>query len=68
MEWIKICDELPNNKKPVHFTFCNDGEIHQDIWFDYYEKDWMKNGPYSSYGSYRGKVTHWMPFPDSPKD
>ncbi len=66
--WIKCSDALPTHKIPVYFTYCDDGEIHKDIWYDYYEKDWMKEGPRGSYGSYRGKVTHWMPLPDAPKD
>lgn len=68
MEWIKVTEELPSYKKSVYFTFCNDGEIHKDIWYDYYKKDWMKEGPMSSYGVFKGKVTHWMPLPEPPKD
>lgn len=66
--WIKCSEELPTSKTPVYFTYCDDGEVHTEIWYDYYEKDWMKEGPMSSYGSYRGKVTHWMPLPKPPKE
>lgn len=67
-DWISVEDELPSHDKPLFITYCNDGEIHScmDIWYDYHEKGWMRNGPMDSYGHYKGKVTHWMTYPRKP--
>ena len=67
-EWIKVENETPSRDKPAEFTFCDDEEIHTDIWYDLYDKEWMKDGKQQSYDMYRGKVTHWMPELKPPKN
>lgn len=66
MQWISVKDELPTSKKQAYFTFCDDGEIHKDIWFDVYQKEWMQDRPMDYYGVYSSEVKFWIPFPHPP--
>ena len=56
--WIEVKEELPNNYRNVivfHSVACTG-------WLNSH-KEWV-----SYFGEFKAKITHWMPFPESPME
>lgn len=62
-EWIKCSDQLPKSEDKVIFVYA-DNLIRDDLFF---HNRWMKQSPMDYWGPFKGKVTHWMPFPMEPR-
>ena len=58
-EWISVYDRLPERLKEVLCYFEDDARI--DI-------SWIHSYTQFMYEDIFGKVTHWMPLPDPPKE
>lgn len=60
MEWISVKDRLPEKRKDV---LCCFNGIRKMV-----EISWMDSTRCFLYEDIYGKVTHWMPLPEPPKE
>jgi hypothetical protein len=61
MEWIKVTDKLPENKKTVLFSDSEEVYVgYLDTNNNWYEFIYSEDGDWIKY------VTHWMPLPKPP--
>jgi len=65
-EWISVKDRLPEHGEYILLTYTEDHKIHKDMWCE--KGKWMYPGEMDFYGETNSKVTHWMPFPETPND
>ncbi len=64
MEWIKCTDRLPETKERVLVYYFEDDYFTCGYFETYEQKGWVTEMKWIP----KGNETHWMPFPDPPKD
>jgi hypothetical protein len=69
MEWISVKDRLPGDEEVLVIDHVNDIYVafrHPPILSDEYF--WMIKCECEDSSSRPGRVTHWMPLPEAPKE
>ena len=65
-EWISVEDRLPRKNESVGYTF--DGKkIRQDVYYPGYNGSWESEDD-MGYCIDEKNITHWIPFPEAPKE